>query len=138
MQQGLGQPACLRTEEKVTLAGERGIPVGLGGLRRHEEPCGLSSLPAQILKRIPHADIHVLPVVETGALQLLVINAEAEGLDEVQPGPCRQAQSSHRARVVWNFGLVEDDVEHWSFFSRRLLLGCLGCWIRLRFRGRGL
>ena len=57
-------------------------------------------------------DLRPFVVVEPGAPQLAVFEAEAEGLDEVQPRAGIGAQADDVAGVGRNPGLVEHDVKH--------------------------
>ena len=51
-------------------------------------------------------------IVEAGALEAGVIQAEAKRLDQVEHDPRVGAQANHIAGVGRYLGLIEDDVEH--------------------------
>jgi hypothetical protein len=55
--------------------------------------------------------IEMLPVVQTGASEPPVVQAETEGADQPELGSHGHARSPHVARVVGNFRLMKDDVE---------------------------
>ena len=59
-----------------------------------------------------HLQRRVLVVVEAGAAQLLVVEGEAERLDQVQARAGVRAQADHVAGVGRDLGLVQDHVEH--------------------------
>ena len=59
-----------------------------------------------------HLQRGVLVVVQPGALELLVLQGEAQRRDQVQPRPGVGAQADDVAGVGRNFGLEQDDVEH--------------------------
>lgn len=52
----------------------------------------------------------MLPVIETGALDLSLVEGESEWLDEVQGGAGRQAGATGVAGVPVDLGVNEDDV----------------------------
>jgi hypothetical protein len=52
------------------------------------------------------------PVVEAGALQAAVVEAEPEPADEVEAGAGGGAEARHVAGVRRDFGLPEGDVQH--------------------------
>ena len=58
----------------------------------------------------------VLPVIHAGALELRVVQLEAERLDEMQHGFRGRAQPRHVARVRRNFRFNEDNV-HFEFIA---------------------
>lgn len=111
-QEGLREAAGLRAEDEDAGGREGGVPVGAGGLGGEVEPGdgGVEGGP-EVRERVPEMDIDLLPVVESGALELAVIDAEPERLDEVEPRARGQAETPHRTGVVGDFWLVEDEVE---------------------------
>src|SRR5262249_53349996 len=72
----------------------------------------------------PHANVDVLPVVETRALHLTLIEREAERLDEMQRGAGGEAGATCGARVPVNPWMDEDDVN--AHRARMLGYGSFG------------
>ncbi len=58
-----------------------------------------------------HLQTRVFVIVQAGALELLVAEVKAQGLDQVQARAGIGAQADHIARVGRNFGLEQDDIE---------------------------
>ncbi len=58
-----------------------------------------------------NADIGPVPVVETGAAQLRVVQRESQRFDQVQARAGIDAQSHDVARIRWNFGLIQQHVD---------------------------
>ena len=54
----------------------------------------------------------ILVVIQPGPAQRLVVEIEAERLDEMQFGAGVGAQTNDIAGIGRNFGLIEDDGEH--------------------------
>ncbi len=67
----------------------------------------------------PHA--RVLVVIEPGALQLAVIHPEAQRFDEIELSGRVRGEPDHVAGIRRNFGVDENDGEHWV--ERRALSG---------------
>ena len=109
----VGEPARLAPEHEhdVLRRAERRVPEQPLALRR-EEPrlaqrrqLALERLPAR-----PGAQIDVLPVVESRALHLALVEGEAERLDEMQRRPGREAGAPRVAGVPVDLGMHQDDV----------------------------
>ena len=82
----------------VALAGEEGemrIPVG-----GHE-----------VFEALVYADVQVLPIVQSRALQAGVRDVEPKGLDQVEGGAGSEAEAADVAGVGGDFRLHEYDVE---------------------------
>ena len=72
------------------------------------------------LQRRPHLPVHKGPVVQTGTLQVSVINNEAQRLDQMKLGAGTGAEPCHVARVRRYLRMVENDMEHGSRIKKRL------------------
>ena len=60
---------------------------------------------------VDHLPGEMLPIIEPGAAQIIVIEPKAERPDEPQLGPRGNARAAHAAGVVWNLGLIKHDVQ---------------------------
>ena len=73
-------------------------------------------------------DAQMFPIIETGALELAILNREAERLDQMERAPRRGAQACDVSGIRGNQRLDEDDLQRsrWSLRCRddaRLRLG---------------
>jgi hypothetical protein len=57
-------------------------------------------------------DISVLPIIQTRPPETGLVELEAEGLNQVQPGAGVRAKSYDIARVRGNLGLIKNHVKH--------------------------
>src|SRR5262249_192411 len=111
VEQGFWQTAGFRAEDKAALCRKLHLPgssSGLGG----EEELRAGNLRCKLLPGVPKAEVDFGPVVEPRTLQITILQAEAERLDEMEPRSRGEAKPAYRACIVRNLGLVEDDVKH--------------------------
>ena len=108
-----GSPTLSRPKTSTVSSREGGVPVR-ARRRRREEPrlAERRQRARERLPRGPGVQLHARPVVEAGALDVLVIEGEAERLDEVQRGADGERGAAEVARVPVDLGLDEDEVEH--------------------------
>ncbi len=66
----------------------------------------------ELIQSIPELDVHVLPVVQAGPADMLVIQREPQWLDEVKSGARGKAESTCCACIVGNLGGDKDEIEH--------------------------
>ena len=64
----------------------------------------------EVGKRIVIGYIKLVPIVESGALELGVIDLKPERADEMQGSTRSGAGTRDIACILWNFGLTKDDV----------------------------
>src|SRR5262245_13183578 len=111
---GPGKPARLTAKHQHNiLACPKGrIPEHTLGVRREKERG--SEGRQGLIERFParrDSQVDVLPVVETGAPDLALVEREAKRLDQVKGRPGRKTGSSRVAGVPMNFGMDENDVD---------------------------
>ena len=90
---------------------ERDLAQGLAAPRREEAQPLLERAVAPAAKLLEaglhapvHAQVHQRPVVEARPLEVAVLEAEPEGLDEGEPGARRRREAARTARVVRDLG----------------------------------
>src|SRR5579884_945279 len=113
----LGQATGLAAEDEhdILRLAERRVPKKPRRFRREEERFAeprqllLERLPAR-----PHSQIDVLPVVESCALHLALVEREAERLDEMQRRAGGETRPSGVAGVPVNLRMHENDVNHFA------------------------
>ena len=66
----------------------------------------------EIIEGCVITDIEQVPVIQAGALQVLVIHPEAQRLDQVQHRAGDRAGARDIARVLRDLGLDQNDMEH--------------------------
>ena len=59
---------------------------------------------------LPHPQIDMLPVVEAGALDLFLVEGEAQWLDQMQRGAGRETRATGVAGVPVNLGMNQNNV----------------------------
>src|SRR5688572_11579345 len=64
----------------------------------------------KILPTFPSLPVHLFPIVHPGALELFVVELEAERLKEMQRCPCRGAEARDVAGVGRKLRFNKDDV----------------------------
>jgi hypothetical protein len=52
--------------------------------------------------------INELPVIETGAFKVFVVDLKTQWLNQMEGSQCGGAQSRHTTRVGWNFRFQEN------------------------------
>jgi hypothetical protein len=57
----------------------------------------------------------VFVIVQAGALKQLVVHRKTQGLDQVQLATRVCSQPNHVARIRWDLGMHQDDLEHVDF-----------------------
>ena len=81
-----GKPGGLLAEKEPAVVAKDGFAIGLrrlcGGKPAVER--GFGMLLEKILQVLVNADLHQMPVVQSGTLDGAVRNVEAEGLDKMQ------------------------------------------------------
>ena len=90
------------------VGGGRVSPVAGSG--RHDAGIGMGL--AVGIEVVPDGQVHVGPVIEAGAFEVAILKGKAEGLNQMQRGPGRRAQSGDTAGILRNFRLVKDDLDH--------------------------
>ena len=108
------QAAGLAAEDQhdILSSAERRIPELARRLGREE--VRLAERRQLALERVPvgpDPQVDVLPVIEAGAFDLLLVERKAERLDEMQRRAGRQAGAAGVAGVPVNLGMNEDDVD---------------------------
>ena len=110
----LGQAARLAAEDEHVAAAVGHLRVAPRGLRL-EEPGRLAAHGGkrrqQVVPGVDHFPLEVVPVVEAGAAEIVVVEFEAERPHQPHLGADSDAGPPHVAGVGWNFGLVKDDME---------------------------
>lgn len=107
LRQALGLPA----KNKEAAGAEGRLPVRPLGLGREQEESALVLRGEKCVQVRPMADLYLRPVVQPGPFQMLVVKAEAKGMDKVQDGVCGAAEPGRRAGVGRYFRLDKNDVE---------------------------
>ena len=114
----LGLPAQQRARQPLGLAAEyQGIArskrrVGVAALGRFREPPAPAAEPRpEGVPTVHRFPLQVLPVVESGPAQVVVIDAKAERSDEPQLGSEGDARAADVARVLRDLWLVEHDMQ---------------------------
>src|SRR5688572_18920350 len=93
-QEFLGQPRCFPTEHQVIVGLKLHFRVMLRPARLDEPKLrGEWERSLKLLPAFPTLPIHLFPVVHPSALELLVVELEAERFDEMQRCPCRGAEA---------------------------------------------
>ena len=72
---------------------------------------------AEVLEIFIIADIQKLPVIQTCALEILILNGKAQRLNQMQDGICHCAGTRDIACVLGNFRLQQNNVHKKSFLS---------------------
>ena len=91
-EEGFGEAAGLAAEDEEVAGLEAGFP-GAGRALGAEEPeRGVRVGLAELLEAVPDVDLDVLPVVEAGTADVLVVEREAEGPDEMEDGTGGEAK----------------------------------------------
>ena len=99
------------TEEKPVAGLIPGSGVGLGGkLGKDPKPIRWD-LRQKMIPRIGSLPLKVLPIVETCPLQLLLVHSETSRANDPQFGIQCRAGAADIPRVLWNLGLVQNDVQ---------------------------
>ena len=81
----------------------------MGG--KQMEPCiGMSRF--KFFKAVVIVNLKLVPVVQTGALQIPVINGKTEGTNKVQPAAGNGTGSGYIAGVLRYFRLNQNNVKH--------------------------
>ena len=76
-----------------------------------EKPCFAVHRIKECLKIPVMTHIDLLPVIQAGPLEMLVINLEPQGMDQVQPHFSGPAETGNISGVGRNFRLVKDNVQ---------------------------
>lgn len=118
----LRQPFGFPAENEEIAVRERHIVVGPLRFRGDEEPARVRFSRLQLRQRIPDAKIDLFPIIETGPLQLPIVQREAERLDEVQRRTRRETEAADVAGIRRNLRLNENDVERQLQLARDELL----------------
>ena len=110
-QQIFGQPHRFFSKDE-----EHIIPVINGVMRlrplaREERKVGVLVDGHEVFQTLVDANIQVLPIVQTGALEAGVCNLESKGLNQVKGRPRSQTQSPNVACVGRDFRLHEYNIE---------------------------
>ena len=112
----LGQSTGLRPEKKTVTGRElkmlHGVPCP--GTGTDESSPGSIGLKISLQRR-PYRNIHIRPVVQTGSLQMFIINTEAQGFNKMQASPRACTQAGNIARVRWYFRMIKNDVQHGQY-----------------------
>ena len=107
----LRQPCCFLTEDQEVAGFEnRGSIRPVDFFRQKIEFLFILSGQKSIYV-FPIDDIHVLPVIESGPFEVLIIGAETQGLDQMQGAVGGAAQAGDTAGVRGDFGLDQNDVK---------------------------
>jgi hypothetical protein len=56
----------------------------------------------------------VYPVIQSGSAPCLLVEAEAEGVDQVEYAACRHSGTANVSRVVGDFWVQKHDVKGWG------------------------
>ena len=73
-------------EIELCITVQIGFPVGALALTLDEhEARRLAGLITHLFPGVPHMHIHLRPIIEAAALEVLVLQAEPQGLDQMQP-----------------------------------------------------
>ena len=113
LMQPIRSPASLVSEDKPVAILESRVPeTELGPCRKQPQPArgrgaGAERLPVGML-----VDVEREPVVHARAPQVSVRDLEPEGMDQVKTRPGQRAHPAHVARVLGDFGLEKDDMDH--------------------------
>lgn len=106
-----GETARFAAEEKPVAGLIPGSGVGLGGkLGKDPKPIRWD-LRQKMIPRIGSLPLKVLPIVETCPLQLLLVHSETSRANDPQFGIQCRAGAADIPRVLWNLGLVQNDVQ---------------------------
>lgn len=100
------------TANEVVAQLEGHIPVGGVTLGGEEPGTAGRSAGEEFVEILPHPHGDVFPVIETGTANVLVLEGEAQRLDQMQGGTGRQAEPARSSGVVRDFGCDEDQVKH--------------------------
>ena len=81
-------------------------------VKNHGRVSGIvwDSFADQVVPVVDHLPFQVLPVIEPGSLEIVVVGPKSERSDEPQFGGDRNAGSTHTAGVVGDLWLVEHDM----------------------------
>ena len=112
--QRLGQATGLAAEDEHVASAVRHLRVAPRGLRLKEPgrlPAHRGKRRQQVVPGIDHLPLEILPIVEAGAAEVIVVELEPKRPDEPHFGADGDTGSPHVTGVGWNLGLVKDDME---------------------------
>ena len=115
LQQLLRQAARFRTKDEIIIVLIAGLGVRSRRALGKVKQVFFSVLAQKVLPRIVHVKVNEFPVIQAGTLQMLVVDFEAERLDEVQRSEGRGAESRDAARIRRNLGFEKNDVHDLDF-----------------------
>src|SRR5688572_21273225 len=140
----LWQARCFAAEDQhdIRRSAERCVPEQPRGLRGEEERLTQRRQPTLERDPVgPHAQVDILPVVESRPLDLTLVEREPEWLDEMQRGADRETRPAGVAGVPVNLRVHQNHMQrprHWMFSRTPTGLKCWhgaaetrrrgGCW----------
>ncbi len=74
----------------------------------------------EVARAFVDEDANLVPIIESGPLQMLLVEGKAKGLHEVQDAPRRRGGPDDVARVLGDFWFEEDDVEHVHYGNKKM------------------
>ncbi len=109
-QQRFRQPGVLPPEDEVgpVRVSDVGVAPGRLGGEVIERAFVLGE---EILQPVVIADVKVVPVIQPGVLELLVVDGKAHGAHQMQPTGRARAGAGHVAGVLRDAGFHKDDVQ---------------------------
>lgn len=118
----LGDAAGLFAEDDIRAVGVARLAVRLTRLGGEEEVLPAGSLFKKVVDTVVVGDIHEVPVVQTGALQVAVGDLKAEGPHQMQPRAGGGAGAGDVAGVLGDLGLKKHDVQYFFIFQKTHLI----------------
>lgn len=107
----LGQTLCLLPEEQENGGGVADVGIKIFRFGGEAIEIRLGVLGKKVLQTIVIGDVEVVPIVQTRALELAVVNLKAERTDEVERRARGGTGARDVARVLRDFGLMKYDID---------------------------